>query len=331
MILIIGDTHFKRDNLQQCKQHYNQIEQLLTSKNIQHVVHLGDAMHYHEKLYTECLEFTCSYFRMITTFAPLHILVGNHDMINNQVFCDSTQNWASCCFANEERIHVYAEPRKVKLSSINCLFVPYIPTGRFMEALQLIDLKGVDICFAHQEFRGCKLQHDKISEFGDVVCENFPQIISGHVHGYQKLNKILYVGSAFEHQFGASECYLHLMDYNLQIVEKIPSISDKKIQIFVDNLQDLQTLTLPEYKCKIKICCTMDKYTRWRKTEEAQQLCSRHKIEFVQQQQQQQQQDYCEQEQKLDDNKKTKTNLIETWRRLCAEANLDMTLLSLSN
>ena len=74
------------------------------------------------------------------------------------------------------------------------LFVPYVPPGRFVEALETyknINWKDVDCIFAHQEFYGCKMGAI-LSEEGDKWESKWPLVVSGHIHSRQWINKNIY-------------------------------------------------------------------------------------------------------------------------------------------
>ncbi len=73
--------------------------------------------------------------------------------------------------------------------------VPYVPPGRFVEALNIIDnewWKNVNCIFAHQEFYGCKMGAIESIE-GDKWDHSFPLVISGHIHSEQRLKKIFFI------------------------------------------------------------------------------------------------------------------------------------------
>jgi predicted phosphodiesterase len=86
------------------------------------------------------------------------------------------------------------------------ILVPYVPVNRFIEALNTgdKDWKNATCIFAHQEFAGCKMG-SIISIEGDKWLEEYPEVISGHIHLNQKPQKnIYYPGSSMQHAFGES-------------------------------------------------------------------------------------------------------------------------------
>ena len=91
-----------------------------------------------------------------------------------------------------------------ELNEMKFVFVPFVPNGRFKEAIDKVDWNDANCIFAHQEFKGCKMGAI-VSEDGDDWNDNLPYIISGHIHSKQYVGEnIFYPGSAMQHSFGES-------------------------------------------------------------------------------------------------------------------------------
>lgn len=86
------------------------------------------------------------------------------------------------------------------------VFAPYVPEGRFREALDTLPgWEAATAIFAHQEFRGAKMGAI-VSEKGDPWDSDLPLVISGHVHDYQEISSnLLYTGAPMQHGFGDHE------------------------------------------------------------------------------------------------------------------------------
>ena len=100
-----------------------------------------------------------------------------------------------------DNVCVVDKPIITKIGEVNIAMCPYVPNGRFVEALSTTignDWRNCRMIFAHQEFKGCKMGHI-ISTEGDEWSDEYPPIISGHIHDYQKINNIFYPGSAIQH------------------------------------------------------------------------------------------------------------------------------------
>lgn len=283
MILIIGDQHFKQDNEVQCRQHFEQVKSILEEGQVTHVVTLGDMSHYHEKIYASCINFIHEYIQMISAIVPLTILVGNHDMKNNQVFCDPDGHWMK--ILKRDRVTIVDQPKIFEIDGMKIAMLPYVFPGRFKEALDTfgVDLNKVDYCFCHQEFKGCQMGAIK-SINGDEYEWN-TKCISGHVHSFQTLGKILYTGAAFEHSFGSAKCFLFFL--NKKELRKIPSkVFSKTIEhcSIVDGRLSRQ---LPEnsnprrVKCVVKANSTED-YRAWLASEEGRTISKLVTLELLQ-------------------------------------------------
>jgi len=92
-----------------------------------------------------------------------------------------------------------------KIKGHKFVFCPYVPAGRFEEALNTIENDGkrwddADCIFAHQEFYGCYYNPSVRSTEGDKWPENYPLVVSGHIHTTDQLQKnIYYPGSCMQH------------------------------------------------------------------------------------------------------------------------------------
>jgi DNA repair exonuclease SbcCD nuclease subunit len=86
------------------------------------------------------------------------------------------------------------------------LFVPYVAPGRFEEALRKCPQPGrVSAIFCHQEFNGVQVgPHQSVK--GDRWPQDWPLVISGHIHERQWLQaNLLYVGSPYQINFGEED------------------------------------------------------------------------------------------------------------------------------
>lgn len=216
-ILLVGDLHCKPDNLPEMDLLKTKLLQLIDQNNFEFVVFMGDTLHSHEKIqmlaYNKAIEIIFS----ISSKVPLYLLIGNHDRINNQQML--THEHPFVCLENQENIHVIWKPESFDISGHKFIFVPYVPVGRYHEALQglltekKIELNQVTSIFSHQEFRGCKIGN-KSSENGDPYPLDYPINFSGHIHGYERVQKnLLYCGVPLQTAFDES------IDKTVSIIE----------------------------------------------------------------------------------------------------------------
>jgi DNA repair exonuclease SbcCD nuclease subunit len=201
LILTIGDIHCKINNFTILDKLLIQILNLLNEKKYDFIVLLGDLLHNHEKINTLELNFILNFIKQLSLKIKVFILVGNHDMINNQEYL-SSNNWMTLFqLFPHDNIEIINKP----LEFGEYLFMPYVYSGRFIETLNEsnIDWKNKKIIFAHQEISGCK--------YGGIVStkekwdEKYPMLICGHIHDKQYIQKnLIYPGIPFTHNFGDS-------------------------------------------------------------------------------------------------------------------------------
>lgn len=260
-ILFIGDPHVKTDNLPDCDLLLNEILKAIEERNPDICIIAGDVMHYHEKLYTVALNKAHEMIYKISQLIPCYVLVGNHDMINNQQFL-TENHWMNSMKHWDSDVYVIDKPFLLQLNGDNYILCPYVYPGRFIEALNKLDFdfKDAKLIFAHQEFKGCKMGAIT-SELGDVWEENYPKVISGHIHNNQKpQNNVYYPGASQQQAFGESEnCVLALIKINEDDVEieELPLLLPRKKIISLD-ISKIDDLKLKESNDKIRLTISGD-------------------------------------------------------------------------
>lgn len=201
-ILIIGDPHIRSEYYDVCNLFCDQIKNIILKNKDEYkfVVILGDVLHNHEKINTIALNLATNLFEFISQYLELYILVGNHDYINNSQFLTSS-HWMNC-LKGIYNINIIDD---VKVKENKYMFCPYVPNGRFIEALETnkeYKWQDMNIIFAHQEIRSVKIFGNKKSTSGDNWHIDNPLLISGHIHQKQKLNNnVIYVGSSLPTSF----------------------------------------------------------------------------------------------------------------------------------
>src|SRR5579862_3494240 len=239
--LIIGDPHFKQKKELEGADYIEKIIQIALDNKITFIVILGDVLDTHEKVFVGPHNLAEDFFEKLSNIAPLYVLIGNHDYINNQQFL--TKNHIFGPFKKWKNVFIVDYPLLVNIEDKTFVFVPYVPPGRFIEALNKLVLSEeseewelADCIFAHQEFRGCKMGIFE-SVIGDEWDESYPLVISGHIHNSQKVgSNILYPGSSIQHTFAEtdnkriwivdwSENNIDINDVNEDVTTIIPDIT----------------------------------------------------------------------------------------------------------
>lgn len=276
-ILVCGDPHFKIDNIPEVNMFTERFENLAKEKKPDLCVILGDLLHTHERLHTIPLNKAYDLVRKMVAVCPTYVIVGNHDYIQNQQYL-TANHWMN---GMKEWDDVTVVDRVIHktIKNTHLVFCPYVPPGRFEEALNTNeeDWKTADCIFAHQEFFGCSMSAITSVE-GDKWTEDNPQVVSGHIHSRQFLQKnIYYTGSAMQHAFGESDKNVIplltfsgtdkyvLEEFDLKLPRK------KIIHSDVASMEDFKT---PETKDKIKITISgvYDEFKAFKKTKKYKEL-----------------------------------------------------------
>lgn len=286
-ILFIGDPHIKPDNGDEIDILLNEIERVFHLKKYDAIVIGGDVMHYHERLFTQALNKALEFIRRLSTLAFTYILVGNHDAVNNSIFL-TDQHWMNA-LKTWDRVKIVDTVIKVD----DMILCPYVPPGRFIEALTTLSSKeskeskesewqNASIIFAHQEFKGCKMGAI-LSEDGDEWKYDYPTVVSGHIHDFQKVGEnIYYPGSPLQHSFGDSDqrflCDIFLNnDVKIEFisinvpVRKIVKASSKTLNEVVNKVKKSLS-SEGNNKIKIKLETTTEEFNIFKSTKEYKEL-----------------------------------------------------------
>lgn len=202
-IFVIGDPHFKTSNVEECNLMCRQILDLIHKTRPHAVVCLGDILDRHETIHVSPLLRSISFFESISKDFKLYIIIGNHDRPNNNVFMTDEHPFTALKMWNNTVI--VDKTLKDVINNNEFIFVPYVSPGRFKEALSGVDIKEARAIFAHQEFYGAKMG-PVASVVGDKWDKDYPLVISGHIHEFDKLqDNVIYTGTPIQHSYGDRE------------------------------------------------------------------------------------------------------------------------------
>ncbi len=250
-VLFIGDVHIKFSNL-------NDLDKLeskmLQMKDISFIVVAGDILDTHEKIHTQLMNRAYQLLKNLRTVAPVYVLVGNHDYINNQQFL--TDNHWMNGMKEWDRICVVDYPLRLEGSSGQAFaLVPYVPPGRFVEALDEINWKDCACVFAHQEVKNCKMGCIKSMD-GDVWDAEWPMLVSGHIHERQNVgDNVLYPGSVLNHAFGSDNQGISELKFIDNVMsEKRVDIGLEKKNIIYEDVTKVEDIPKEKLVVHNKLC-----------------------------------------------------------------------------
>ena len=284
-ILAIGDVHFKVNNIPEVELFIERIEKLARDLTPDVIVILGDVLDTHEKIHAIPLNKAVEFFDKMRKISYTVVLVGNHDSYNNQIFLNDN-HWMNP-FKEWNNLEIVDKVIDLKAGDKLLVFTPYVPPGRFIEALDTYkDWKKADCIFAHQEFRGCKMGAITSID-GDIWDETFPLVVSGHIHSKDKLqDNLYYTGSAMQHAFGESTKNVVVevvlkdngFDYN-EIDLELPR--KKVVSLSLKNVDEYEMKEDTRDKIMLSLKGNYDEFKTFKKSKKYKELTSKGvKIKF---------------------------------------------------
>lgn len=199
-VLCIGDIHFRHASVAENDLLIEKLKKKVWDTNTNIVVFMGDLLHNHGTTYVQPFNQVLKLLKEIGSICPVYVLVGNHDYINNSQFL--SDNHFLKAFNGLERVMVVDRV----VEHYGLVMMPYVPAGRFVEALDTHEgWKSAKAILCHQDFYGVELNGIRM-EHGDKWPEDFPLVISGHIHQHQWLQKnICYVGTPYMTTFAEAD------------------------------------------------------------------------------------------------------------------------------
>ena len=275
-VFVIGDPHFKYKNLPEGQDFAERCIASARDQSPTFIVILGDTLDTHEVVRVDPHNLACEWIYQLSQIAPVYLIIGNHDLINASQFLTTKhifnplKKWAN--------VTVVDKPLMASYGDLSFAFCPYVEPGRFIEALDKIVEDGdmwdlADCIFSHQEFRGCKMGAIT-SVVGDLWDENYPPVISGHIHDAQTVGKnVFYPGSSIQHAFGeSSNKKLWMVSFD---TDESPHFSVKKIDlgmkgkkiIYIDigNVHTFDRSLAERYHIKLTLKGTSEQFTVFRR------------------------------------------------------------------
>lgn len=275
---VIGDPHFKERNYIEDEEFVEKTIACVKEAQPDIIVILGDTLDTHEVVRIQPHNLACQFIERLSKIAHVYVLIGNHDLIDQTQFLSQKHIFGP--LKKWKNVTIVDEPIYVERDACSFVFCPYVPPGRFLEALDKITMSGenwefADCVFAHQEFYGCKFGAMK-SEVGDKYSEDYPPVISGHIHEAQVLGEnVFYPGSSRQHTYGEDpRKHMWIVTFGEHdeppyfTYEKVDIGMKKKkiVHIDVENINDFDTKILEKYDVKLSVNGTSEQFKNFRKS-----------------------------------------------------------------
>ena len=141
--LAIGDPHFKINNVRTSEEMTKRVIKVAQERRPDFITVLGDVLDRHETIHVEPLVRATQFLLELEKIAPTYVIIGNHDRPNNSDFLSHWHPFAAISQWKNTKI-----VDKVVIDTIKgCTFiwVPYVPNGRFIEALDTLYPEETDV------------------------------------------------------------------------------------------------------------------------------------------------------------------------------------------
>lgn len=252
-VLVIGDMHYTGANSNDTDPIEQDILRMIDG-GIDTLILLGDVFHTHEKLSAEAQSrFTLFVKSVIERRCYMICLVGNHDMASNKDWMPTTHSMTALGAVAHPLLHIVSRPQYFDIHGTRVLATPYVPPGRFREALELEGPVNASVIFAHQDFIGANY-NGIVCRVGDVLGDDLPPVISGHIHDKQFLGRVFYTGTPYESGFSIRKRFIHHIEFHGDriIVQPIACSYRKVERIELRNPEELSSLRVGSEKYVIE-------------------------------------------------------------------------------
>lgn len=162
------------------------------------VVHLGDLFDNRNVIPINLLNYGMDVVEEISKIAPLHIIVGNHDLWSKSASEINTIR----PFKWIPNVSIYDKTSRIEFNGIKICMMPFIE--KRLDQINLInEFKDCDYLFCHSDLNGCKMHltsvaHKNSDKIDIEDFKYFKKVKSGHVHLVQSNKHFSFVGSPFQ-------------------------------------------------------------------------------------------------------------------------------------
>ncbi len=246
--LCVGDPHLKISTMEVAKKFLDFLQLTEASEKPDGVIVMGDLFDTHSVMRVEILNLWINYLKQAKT--PHILIKGNHDET-------APGSNIHALVALEAYATVIDEPQVWN----GLGFIQYLHTeGEFKMAVDSI-ADQTDVLFCHQTFQGAQYENGFYDPngFATDCLKGFQMVISGHIHKFQTLENIVYVGSPYAANFGdaGQDKYVFIYDAQLKKLVKaipvpLPKYTVKTFESAGDVLSTTMDSNLDSYRFVVK-------------------------------------------------------------------------------
>ena len=240
-LTIVGDPHFKNDNLDLQRKLFDKIESLANP-----VVILGDLLHSKEIIRGNSLNELVGLLRK--SKLPFFILVGNHDLFNL-----NSKEHSLEALKLIPNVRIFDSSSMIEVDGQKLHFIPYIHSiEAFRAELDKVKTPKESILFLHAAVNDFDYGNGFMEKHGINIEElsKFKLVISGHFHKYAKKENLTYLGTPFSHDFGESDQkkYIGILSTKSLKMKLINTELPEHVTFVVEEEKDLEKLKQIDYK-----------------------------------------------------------------------------------
>lgn len=207
-IYLIGDSHIglgypnKTDKWFKTHQEYFSkfLIPLLKSKVKKGdiIVHLGDLFDNRNIIPINLMNYAMDVVEEISKIAPLHIIVGNHDLWSKS----ASEINSIRPFKYIPNVHIYDSVSKIEFNGCNILMMPYFDS-KIDQVNAIKSNRDCEYLFCHSDLNGAKMHltsvaHRNLDKIDIDDFSSFRKVYSGHIHLTQVSKNFTFVGSIFQ-------------------------------------------------------------------------------------------------------------------------------------
>lgn len=279
---VIGDVHFRSKHLPEALEFIDKC--VINAKGLfpSMIVLLGDILDTHEVARNVPYKLACELIEKLSAIAPVYVLIGNHDYINNSQFCSDNHFFNP--LKKWKNVTIVDKPMVAVVEGKKFAFSPYVVNGRFIEALTTHlknEWRECCVIFAHQEIHGVSLREGVTSVHGDRWRHDLPPLISGHIHDPQTVGtNVHYVGSAMQIHFDETPDKMNWLinfddspEKNLVIEKFNLGLKNKKeVKLDILEVNSFDFELIKKYNIKLTLKGTSEQFQHFKKSKQYSQL-----------------------------------------------------------